>query len=79
MRLVFSHVSTSASPEMRNFRNFTRPGGSSSSDDSISRSSGVGGQVSDIYIYTYVIIFIIYVLSYACISVTVSGHLHTLH
>ena len=47
MRLVFSHFSTSASPRTRKFRNLTWSDGSSSSDDLISRSSGVGGQGSD--------------------------------
>ena len=36
-------------------------------------------RINYISIYTYVILFIIYVLSYTCISVTVSGHLHTLN
>ena len=36
-------------------------------------------RVNYISIYTYVILLIIYVLSYTCISVTVSGYLHTLH
>ena len=36
-------------------------------------------RVNYISIYTYVILLIIYVLSYTCISVTVSGYLHILH
>ena len=36
-------------------------------------------RVNYISIYTYIILFIIYVLSYTCISATVSDHLHTFH
>ena len=48
MRRVFSLFSVSASPEMTMLRNFISFAGRTSLDEPISRSSAVGGQVSDL-------------------------------